>query len=196
VHDTDNSGGDVKGDAQARARDHQDRDDEQIQMVSIAFLQLVVGSVDNNGSDLLVHHDENREENGRKKRKQGNPPMTDVHWINEPIAIKSGLKRALFKYTFLNQVTNMETGWHMQMWHIQTNDDRQRSHNDDGYKNAKVGDSLANLQRSNANFFQQTIRTVLGKKVDERNSLIPNAIVNVPKKRIMENMRTSGLKLH
>lgn len=56
----------------------QNRQDEQVQMVAAAFLQLVLLAVDDHRRDLLVHEDQN---SAQQSRNHGDHPRVDGHVV-------------------------------------------------------------------------------------------------------------------
>ena len=57
--DGEHGGGDEPGEAEDGADGDENGDNEQIEVISTAFDQLVLLPVDNDGRDLLVHKDQN-----------------------------------------------------------------------------------------------------------------------------------------
>lgn len=67
-------------------QDYQTGEDHQVQMVATAFLEFILLSVDDYGSDLLVHEDQDTGNESRDQSNRRSPVGITVKWRNKPAA--------------------------------------------------------------------------------------------------------------
>lgn len=84
VNYTDNGRRDINRKSKKRRNQNQNGGEKQIQMITVAFFKFVFFSIYDHDCDLLVHGDQNAEQNCGKYRGQRNPPMGQINWIYEP----------------------------------------------------------------------------------------------------------------
>lgn len=56
----------------------------------MTYLQFILFPVDDDGSDLLVHEDEDGTQEGRNQSCQGCPPGVVAEWADQPLALGVG----------------------------------------------------------------------------------------------------------
>ena len=95
MDDGDDGGGDVEGDADETADDHEDGDDHEVQVVAGSLAEFVVLAVDDDGRDVLVHEDEDGEEEGGQDGEQRHVPLQAVQGIHQPRAIHRRLQETI-----------------------------------------------------------------------------------------------------
>jgi len=119
------SGCDKPGDAEDGADNDEKRDNEEIQVVATAFIELELLPVDDDRRDLLIHEDENCPQECREEGKDRGVHRVSIEGRDEPVSSFPGGS----KFT-----------WDVELWRIDCHHHVKPGHADDGNNNRKVGD--------------------------------------------------------